>query len=194
MASPERFSPIGLRRLASVLNSISFRDEKGEVEYFGQKVVMLRRDAFRLMVEELSKRQAEGTAKILLGIVGQRVGQEEGKALVATSQSMDMDRGSTPQFIRTAVEETNLGYGKISLKELEVSSGSAEVSVLNSFEADPPGHSENATCFFLLGYLEGLFSQLLNKNMRGLETRCMGKGDENCSFELSPVPPSKWKL
>ena len=177
------------------LNSIHFRDEVGEVEYFGQKVVMLRRDTFQLFKKELSKRQSGGTANVILGIIGRGVGEEEGKVLVAAGESIGVEVSrSKVEFLRTSLEETNLGYGKVKVKELDISGGNAIVSILNSFEATPPGHSETACCFFILGYLEGLFSQLSEKQFRGKESECMGKGDESCTFQLTLSPTSRWKL
>ncbi len=177
------------------MNSIHFRDEVGEIEYFGQKVVMLRRDTLQLFKKELSKRQAAGTANIITGIIGRSVGEEEGKVLVAAGESIGVETSrSTVDFLRISIEETNMGYGRVKVKELNISAGNAKVSILNSFEAQPPGHSETPCCFFILGYLEGLFSQLSQKQFRGTESECRGKGDESCTFHFIQSPTARWKL
>ncbi len=195
MTTVDRHSADPLKRLLGSLNSVTFRDERGEVEYFGQKVVMLRRDAFQLMKEELSKRHASGTANVILGIVGRRVGTEEGKVLLAERIFQDAEKSrSTPDIIRSAVEGTNMGYGKILIRELDLSSKTVAVSVANSFETETGGDSTDS-CFFLLGYLEGLFSELLGAQVRGSEIYCKGKGELSCIFQLGPsFQASKWKL
>ena len=120
MSSLGRYSTDSLRRLISSLNSIRFRDDIGEVEYFGQKVVMLRRDAFQLMRKELM-RVAGSAANVILGLAGRRVGSEEGKALAAKAESLGLKTStSIPDFIRAVVEETNLGYGKVRIQELPI--------------------------------------------------------------------------
>ncbi len=195
MAAVDRYSANSLRRLLGSVNSVTFKDETGEVEYFGQKVVMLRRDAFQLMGEELAKRHASGTGNIILGIVGRRVGTEEGKALTSNVLQDAGESRSLPTLIRNAVEETNMGYGKIQVLELDLSSKTASVSTRNSFEAETTSRSGETVCFFLLGYLEGLFSELLGTQLRGGETSCRGKGDPECVFKLEPnFQKSKWKV
>ena len=99
-----RFSADSLRRLISSLNSIRFRDESGEVEYFGQKVVILRRDVFGLIRKELA-RVAGNAANVILSVAGKRVGREEGKALAIKAEVLSLKGPDTfPEFVRTAVE------------------------------------------------------------------------------------------
>jgi predicted hydrocarbon binding protein len=186
--STDHFSSNSLRRLISSLNSIRFRDEIGEVEYFGQKVVMLRRDAFSLMRKELF-RVSGSTANIILGIAGRRVGSEEGRALLAKAKALGLKTPqSMPEFVRVAVEETNMGFGKILVDELNLESGLAKVSISNSFESEPTSSSTRPSCIFTLSYLEGIFSGLIEREVRGREVDCRAKGDKLCRFILSPGP------
>ena len=67
-----------MRRMISAVNSIRFRDELGEVEYFGQKVVLLRRDVFELIRKELARLPGQA-ANVILEIAGRRIGTEEGR-------------------------------------------------------------------------------------------------------------------
>ncbi len=196
MTAVDRYSANSLKRLLGSLNSVTFRDENGEVEYFGQKVVMLRRDAFQLMKKELATRNAAGTANLILGIVGRRVGSEEGKVVMSQGEFQEsLESRSISALIQKAVEETNMGYGKILVRELDLSSKTVTVSVRNSFEAENAGHQDGTCCFFLLGYLEGLFSEFLATQLRGAETYCVAKGDQSCVFELGPgFQNSSWKL
>jgi predicted hydrocarbon binding protein len=195
MTAIDRYSSNSLRRLLGRINSIAFKDETGELEYFGQKMVMLRHDAFRLLAEELEKRHAIGTANIILGIMGRQAGREEGKALMADVLLESAGSISIPVFIRNTVEETNLGYGKLHVDELDMSGKTVTVSTANSFEADTKRELGQSVCFFLLGYIEGLFSELLSTQLRGIETSCKGKGDTSCMFQIRPdFPKSKFKV
>ena len=187
-ASNDRFATSDLRRLISSLNSIRFKDEIGEIEYFGQKVVMLRRDAFSLMRKEMM-RISGNSANIILGIAGRRVGTEEGRALVSKAQALGLKTPQAmPEFVRVAVEETNMGFGKIEVEELNLESGLASVSITNSFESEPVASSTRPSCIFTLSYLEGIFSQLIDKDVRGREVECRAKGDKLCQFTLIREP------
>src|SRR3989442_14625806 len=88
--SEDRFTSNSLRRLISSLNSIRFRDEVGEVEYFGQKVVLLRRDAFSLIRKELSR--VAGTASgVIMEVAGRRDGTAEGIVLSSQADSLGLN-------------------------------------------------------------------------------------------------------
>ena len=186
--SADRFSSNSLRRLISSLNSVRFKDEIGEVEYFGQKVVLLRRDAFSLIRKELA-RVGGNAANVILGIAGRRVGSEEGRALLSKAEALGLKTTrSMGEFIRVAVEGTNMGFGKIQVNDLDPDSGLAHASITNSFESESGSRSPNASCIFALGYLEGIFSELIEKDLKGIEVNCRAKGETLCRFTLSPRP------
>jgi len=149
-------------------------------------MVMLRRDALTLMRKEIA-RVAGVASDVIMGIAGRRVGWEEGAALIAKAETLGLKAPeSFPEFVRVAVEETNMGYGKMKLDKLDLASGVVTVSILNSFEADPPGTSKNPACVFALSYLEGLFSKLLGIDVRGGEGSCRAQGKDLCVFNLAP--------
>ncbi len=102
---------------------------------------MLRRDAFSLMRKEMM-RISGSSANIILGIAGRRVGSEEGRALLSKAEALGLKTPQTmPEFVRVAVEETNMGLGKIQVDELNLESGQASVSITNSFESEPKAYS-----------------------------------------------------
>ncbi|TMI27747.1 hypothetical protein E6H36_02440 [Candidatus Bathyarchaeota archaeon] len=183
--SPGRFSTNSLRRLITSMNSIRFRDESGEIEYFGQKVVLLRRDVFGLIRGELS-RVAGPAANVIISLAGRKVGTEEGQALALKAEALGLNGPQAfPDFLKTAVEETNMGIGKIRVSDLDLQNGRVDITVVNGFESDRPGGSLKPTCFFTLGYLEGIFSKLTGKELRGREVACNAKGDTLCRFSLN---------
>jgi hypothetical protein len=80
------------------------------------------------------------------------------------------------------------GFGKIQVDELNLESGKANVSIANSFESEPVASSTRPSCIFTLSHLEGIFSQLIAREVRGREVDCRAKGDKLCRFALSPEP------
>jgi predicted hydrocarbon binding protein len=185
MSSQGKYSPNRIRRLISSVGSIRFKDEKGEVEYFGQKVVMLRRDAIRLIRDELM-RVGGSAGNVIVITAGHVSGREDGKAILALAKSAEVKSPeSLPASILTAVEETNMGYGKIMIDDINMGTGTFRISVSNSFETDHPERTRKPTCIFILSYLKGLFSQLVGKDLGGEETECQSKGDPCCKFRLS---------
>ena len=194
MSAVDRFSQDSFKRLLGAVNSVSFRDDSGEVEYFGEKVVILRKESFQLFRQELIRRNASGTGNLILGIVGRSVGRAEGRTIVSRLARETGSATLSPEYVRNAVEESNLGYGKAQLESLELTAKAATITTTNSFEAEPATRPEGNTCFFLLGYVEGLLSELLGSEMRGVETSCKSRRDPVCSFRLTRTLESKFKI
>jgi len=189
MSAVDRYSPNSLGRMLGKVNSTVFKDEIGEVEYYGNRVLIIRKDVFRRLEEEMQKRHAVGTGRIILTILGRSEGHEEGKTLMRDVMLDTADRRSIPIFVKNALEESNLGYGKLKLVDLDVSAKIVTVSIPNSVEAEATAKSPDNGCFFLLGYLEGLFAELLNSSLIASETKCRGRGDDGCTFQINAAPP-----
>lgn len=174
-----------MRRLISSVGSIRFRDEVGGIEYFGKPIVMLTRDAIKLMRDELM--QIGGSSgRVIVYTAGQVSGREEGKAILDKATAVGIKSPqSLPSAILTAVEETNMGYGKITIDDANLGTYTFRISLSNSFEVDPSIRSRTPTCVFMLNYLKGLFSQLTGRDLGGEEVECRSKGDASCRFRLS---------
>jgi predicted hydrocarbon binding protein len=194
MSSLGRYSPNRVRRLISTVGSMRFKDETGEVEYFGQPVVMLSRDAIRLIRDELV-RLGGAAGKVTVHTAGFVSGKEEGKAILAKARAVGIKSPeSLPSAILTAVEETNMGYGRIRIDDIDLWTLTFKISLSNSFEADQSATSQTPTCTFMLSYLKGLFSQLIGKDLGGEEVECKSKGDPCCKFRLSVSSQPKPKV
>lgn len=169
----------------SSISTIRFLDEIGEVEYFGKPIVILTRDAIKLMRDELI-RISGASGRVIVHTAGHVSGREEGKALLdrATVAGVKSPQ-SLPSAILTAVEETNMGYGKIRIDDINLGASIFRISLSNSFEVDQSIRSRTPTCLFMLSYLKGLFSQLIGKDLGGVEIECRSKGDAFCRFRLS---------
>jgi len=127
---------------------------------------LLRRDVFELIRKELARLSGQA-ANVILEIAGRRVGTEEGRALNAKAESLGLKGPeSFPDFVRTAVEETNIGIGKVRVLDLGQIDETVNISIQNGFEAERAGGSLKPTCFFTLGYLEGSSRSCSGKTRR----------------------------
>jgi len=105
MSAVDRYSPNSLGRMLGKVNSTVFKDEIGEVEYYGNRVLIIRKDVFRRLEEEMQKRHAVGTGRIILTILGRSEGHEEGKTLMRDVMLDTADRRSIPIFVKNALEK-----------------------------------------------------------------------------------------
>lgn len=148
---------------------------------------MLRRDAIRLIRDELM-RVGGSSGRVIVLTAGHVSGREEGKEILSRAKALGVKSPeSLPGEVLTAVEETNMGYGKIRIDDVNTGSGTFKISVSNSFEVDQTDRSPQSGCLFVLSYLKGLFSQLTGKDLGGEEVECRSKGDSNCRFRLSAI-------
>lgn len=151
---------------------------------------MLRRDAIRLMRDELVS-LGGSAGRVIVDTAGHVSGREDGKALLAQARAQGVKSPqSLPTEILTAVEEMNMGYGKLRIDDINFGTLTFKISVTNGFEIDSNVSLGKPTCVFMLSYLKGLFSQLIGKDLGGREVECKSKGDQNCEFWLSVVPQS----
>jgi len=85
---------------------------------------------------------------------------------------------------------SNLGL-QIGLGIIKVNKMSPEellLDVMDSNEAIAMGQRGKCVCDLTRGYVAGLLSVLMSKDMKAVETDCMSKGSEACHFRVVPRP------
>src|SRR5207244_5601708 len=128
---------------------------------------------------------------VILDTAGYVSGREEGNALLAHAKAHGVrSPESLPAAILTAVEETNMGYGKITIDDINFGTWTFKISVANSFEVDSTRRSGSPTCVFILSYLKGLFSQLVHKALVEKDVECRSTGDQSRRVWLAVAPRS----
>ncbi|MBO0887545.1 4-vinyl reductase [Candidatus Bathyarchaeota archaeon] len=174
-----------LRRLVGSVNQVRFNDNKGEVSFFGQKMIILRRDVIRVMRDGLERLVAEQAAPFL-SYLASGIGIHEGSifrdSITSTGAQQRMELES---LVHSAFEDTNLGLGRIKIRSIDFDKASASISIANCFEAMENGQSEEPNCMFTGGFLAGLFAEVLDKTVQAKETKCISQGAPECEFEIS---------
>ena len=176
-----------LRRLVGSVNQLRFNDNKGEVAFFGQKMIILRRDVIRIMREGLERLVGDQAAPFL-SYLASGIGIHEGSifrdSVTSTGQEQ---RTSLENLVHSAFEDTNLGLGKIQIRQIDFDKGTANVVISNSFEAIENGPEEEPNCMFTGGFLAGLFAEVLDRTVQAKEVRCCSQGQNECEFQISPA-------
>ncbi len=187
--SPKRTS-YDLRRLVGSVNQVRFNDGRGEVSFFGQKMIILRRDVFRVMRDGLERLVGEQAAPFL-SYLASGIGLHEGSIFRDSVQSSgEQERASLENLVHTAFEDTNLGLGKIRVGKVNFDEATTNVVIANCFEALENGASDNPNCMFTSGFLAGLFAEVFDKTIQASEVRCISKGDPECEFQIFPTEKS----
>jgi len=169
------------------VNQLRFNDNKGEVSFFGQKMIILRRDVIRIMREALERLVGDQSAPFL-SYLASGIGVHEGSIFRESIGSTgEQSRQSLENLVHSALEDTNLGLGKIRIDELDFDKSSVNIVVSNCFEATENGSSEEPNCIFTSGFLAGMFAEVLDKTVQAKEVRCMSQGAPDCEFQISLV-------
>ncbi len=185
--APKRPANIDLRRLVGSVNQLRFNDNRGEVSFFGQKMIILRRDVIRVIREGLEKLVGE-QATPFLSYLASGIGVHEGSIFRESTGSMD--KSGMNNIVTSALEDTNLGLGKIRIVNSDFDQGTANVIISNCFEAMENGSAEAPNCTFTSGFLAGMFAEVFDKTVQAIETKCMSQGQSECEFQISPLQDS----
>jgi len=185
--SPKKSTGYDLRRLVGSVNQLRFNDNRGEVSFFGQKMIILRRDVIRIMREALERLVGDQSAPFL-SYLASGIGVHEGSIFRESIGSTgEHSRQGLENLVHSALEDTNLGLGKIQINDLDFDKSSVNIVVNNCFEATENGSSEEPNCIFTSGFLAGIFAEVLDKTVQAKEIRCMSQGAQECEFQISLV-------
>jgi len=151
-------------------------------------MIIMRRDVFRLMREGLEKLVGDQAAPFL-SFLASGIGIHEGSIFRESIKSSNEDerRVGLKSLVQGALEDTNLGLGKVSVSGIDFAKGEARVSISNCFEAMENGTSPEPNCMFTSGFLAGVFAEVLDKTVRADEVKCISKGEPLCEFHISPA-------
>jgi predicted hydrocarbon binding protein len=183
--SPKKSTGYDLRRLVGSVNQLRFNDNRGEVSFFGQKMIILRRDVIRIMREALERLVGDQSAPFL-SYLASGIGVHEGSIFRESIGTTGPEtRPQLENLVHSALEDTNLGLGKVRINTIDFEKTSADITIANCFEATENGPSEEPNCIFTSGFLAGIFAEVLDKTVQAKEIKCMSKGAPECEFQIS---------
>jgi len=100
---------------------------------------------------------------------------------------------SREELIKTLIMGTSaVGWGKIETYALDLSIPAGSIRVKKNIEAIM--HGKKATqpiCHWTRGFMAGYLTALTGVDVEIVETKCLGKGDEYCEFEVKAKLPGE---
>jgi len=148
-------------------------------------MIILRRDVIRVMRDGLERLVADQAAPFL-SYLASGIGIHEGSIFRDSITSKGPEqRLELESLVHSAFEDTNLGLGKVKIRQIDFDKASASVAISNCFEAMENGGSDEPNCMFTSGFLAGLFAEVLDKTVQAREVKCMSQGQPDCEFEIS---------
>lgn len=81
---------------------------------------------------------------------------------------------------------TTIGFGQIEIEKLTLDPPYMFTYVYNSFECQLAPKTQRKPCsHFIRGIIAGYLTAVLDIKMKVEETKCVAKGDPNCTFEAN---------
>jgi predicted hydrocarbon binding protein len=102
------------------------------------------------------------------------------------NEVVECNKTNTNEFLSRAVQRfINAGFGKIELTEFNPESGEATFRIWNNFFAEI--RNDNGThCDCVEAFVEGMYNEFFKTKVKIKETKCIGKGDPYCEWQLQP--------
>jgi len=136
---------------------------------------LLRFESFNRMKRGIEEVFAGSAPILIAAAMGKPCGQLECRRILRNAKSKD----EALKHLSELKKKEN--WGEISIIEINYSETFGKIRVENAFETRDR-RSDSPVCHFLRGFLAGFLSQLFEKPIAVIETRCSGKGDEYCEF------------
>lgn len=172
-------------------SSVVLDVEKGEaVARFGEehrRMVLMATEAFVTMMETLN---AFGSAGLTMFYA---MGMGKGRYDVLRELEVLRQQGNPvtkDQFLENIVHHLRVtGWGATAIKRCDVRKGELIVVLSNNPFVPPRTEKEerrleSPLCHYFRGYWVGVASEVFESMVICTETKCMGKGDPYCEFEI----------
>jgi len=141
------------------------------------KALMMRVATFTDIQKRLEDVFGSGSVVILYD-VGKGCGK---KSCLRAKHDKNVD--GMDLLLAVAESKESEGWGVLEFENINFNTGEAKILVKNSFEAREYGKSTRPVCHFLRGYLSGVLSVVLDRELDLDEVHCIAKGDRFCEFQ-----------
>jgi predicted hydrocarbon binding protein len=142
----------------------------------GDRAIVMRVGNLQVMLDTI--REAGGAFVVYEG--GFQSGKSTWENLFSTFRPKTKEGLSEVLQIYSAV-----GWGRVELLDLSMNKKSAKIRMTDGFECT--GLTSKECCsHYIRGHLAGAMSAFFGIDLKGVETKCLAKGDKYCEFELSP--------
>jgi predicted hydrocarbon binding protein len=146
----------------------------------GSRVIALRSVGWATMESELTSTFITGAAVIL-----QRMGYSYGRYLGKVAKSEEKGLPEVLEVLQDFATES--GWGELSLNSGNLDTGEARLTLKNCFFCLHIRDSDQPVCYILAGLIGGIIDEIVGKNHRVLEERCIAKGDAVCEISVERI-------
>ena len=144
-----------------------------------ERVVVFRKTLYKIFAKRLREELGSGYTAWLyqLGIALGKSAYKSNKELIGEDFEKLLKIGS--------VMFEQVGFGKVKIVEADALKGKVVIRISDSFECELyKGQTNEPSSFLIKGMLKGYFDELIKRDVKIVETKCIAKGDPYCEFVI----------
>lgn len=159
----------------SFLERTEYYDDAGEWRIAGLDCLIIGGAAIRAWVK-LTEQVLGSGARVIMVEAGKKAGEQFADSL--------LKQGLKPEEMTCALEIflTHGGWGKVWTK-VDFQKQTAVIRIRNSVTTRQT-KAKGPVCHVISGYVAGVLGVMFGKKTECVETKCRGKGDAFCEFEV----------
>lgn len=148
-------------------------------QHLGAEWVLIRVETLHGMMKEVEKVLGTGAS-----LVWYMAGKGAGKSLIKTMRKEleTKDLRKICNFLISFYESCGWGRGEIT--SWHPGKGKLTLQIWDNAFAEK-NSSNISSCYFLKGFIEGVLEELIGRNVKAEELKCISKGDGYCEFVIS---------
>jgi len=156
--------------------------ERGQIsrKQDGTRVFALGSRGWATIERELATTFITGAA-----VIFQRIGYSYGRGLGRIAKNQEL--GPEQTFDALHAFATESGWGQFILSSGDIASGQSSINVKECFFCLHATEATEPVCHVLVGLVAGVCDEMVGKNHRVTEQKCIAKGDNVCEILVERV-------
>lgn len=171
--------------------TLHFDLDSGRITLGDDRMLIMRQESFAVLRKLLTEQVGGQLTMAVLSQFGYRCGEGDHESLTRRYQwDTEMDEFSAGPVMHT---HEGIVHVEPTMVDMDRKGGHFHMTGIwrNSYEAENYlklyGPSKEPVCHSLAGYASGWCSAFMGKSCVAIETKCAGRGDERCEFEIKLV-------
>lgn len=159
--------------------ALQFNPQNSQIAAANTDWLLMRGSMFRDVMQCLKEKSGN--------IIIEETAEEVGEKFAEYLKARKMDSEEIPTILDLLINQGGWGKAKLTLNP---KAKSGVITIENCIAARQI-HTDESNCYFIKGYIKGLFKKLYQAPIECTETNCMAKGDPVCVFEFKPTTNKK---
>ncbi|MEM4576193.1 MAG: 4-vinyl reductase [Candidatus Nezhaarchaeales archaeon] len=149
----------------------------------GERAIIVRKPGYKGFIDDVRK-QFKSAGEAFLYYEGYNAGIEYGKAHRKLAEKLGIRDPIQIIYKVLAPLFTSTGFGRLEVVRVNLNPPEVTIRIYNNFECEEGIGAGKPYSQWVRGSIAGIFTSILNIEVKAIETKCIAKGDPYCEFEI----------